>query len=198
MNSVYKPKMNTGLLYQKDNSKYEMKVGIALPSLGPQATRDNILQTATQAEREGFDSVWTITRILWPLKPQTPYGLTPDGSLPTEYQTVLDPLDVLAYVTANTSKISLGTSVEDMFFYTPIMLAKRTRTMLHWMFYQKEELFADLVLAGLKTNSNAYFFAHLPMSRTNSFSRFLNLNLFLVFLLLLQCRFFLLFRTLSF
>jgi alkanesulfonate monooxygenase SsuD/methylene tetrahydromethanopterin reductase-like flavin-dependent oxidoreductase (luciferase family) len=66
---------------------------------------------------------------LWPLKPQTTYSLTPDGSLPTEYQTVLDPLDVLAYVTANTSKISLGTSVEDMFFYTPIMLAKRYATL---------------------------------------------------------------------
>ena len=75
------------------------------------------------------------------------------------------------------------------------------------------ELFADLVLPGLKMNTkclisrlrreekgrnNAYFIAHLPMSRTNSFSRFLNLNLFLVFLLLLQCRFFLLFRTFSF
>ena len=75
------------------------------------------------------------------------------------------------------------------------------------------ELFADLVLPGLKMNTkclisrlrreekgrnNAYLIAHLPMSRTNSFSRFLNLNLFLVFLLLLQCRFFLLFRTLSF
>src|SRR5215472_17629817 len=67
------------------------------------------------------------------------------------------------------------------------------------------ELFADLVLPGLisrlrreeKGRNNAYFIAHLPMSRTNSFSRFLNLNLFLVFLLLLQCRFFLLFRTLS-
>jgi hypothetical protein len=75
------------------------------------------------------------------------------------------------------------------------------------------ELFADLVLPGLKMNTkclisrlrreekgrnNAYFIAHLPMSRTNSFSRFLDFNLFLVFLLLLQCRFFLLFRTLSF
>jgi probable F420-dependent oxidoreductase len=106
-----------------------MKVGITLPNLGTQATRDNLLQTATQAEKEGFDSVWTITRILWPLKPQTPYGLTPDGSLPTEYQTVLDPLDVLTYVAANTSKISLGTGVVDMFFYTPIMLAKRYATL---------------------------------------------------------------------
>jgi probable F420-dependent oxidoreductase len=106
-----------------------MKVGITLPNLGIQATRDNILQTATQAEKEGFDSVWTITRILWPLKPQTPYGMTPDGSLPTEYQTVLDPLDVLTYVATNTSKISLGTGVVDMFFYTPIMLAKRYATL---------------------------------------------------------------------
>src|SRR5215469_16403245 len=65
-----------------------MKVGITLPNLGPQATRDNILQTAIQAEKEGFDSVWTITRILWPLRSQTPYPGSPDGSLPTEYQTL--------------------------------------------------------------------------------------------------------------
>ena|SRR5215469_3437517 len=65
----------------------------------------------------------------WPLKPQTPYPVTPDGSLPVEYQTVLDPLDVLTYVAANTSKSSLGTSVVAMFSYTPIMLAKRYATL---------------------------------------------------------------------
>ncbi|HEY7082578.1 MAG TPA: hypothetical protein VH500_23045 [Nitrososphaeraceae archaeon] len=56
-----------------------MKVGITLPNLGPQTTKEKILQTATQVEKEGFDSLWTITRILWPLRPQTPYGDTPDG-----------------------------------------------------------------------------------------------------------------------
>jgi probable F420-dependent oxidoreductase len=106
-----------------------MKVGITLPNLGSQATKENVLQTATQAEKEGFDSVWTITRILWPLKPQTPYGWSSDRSLPIEYQTALDPLDVLVYVSANTSKISLGTAVIDIFFYTPIMLAKRYATL---------------------------------------------------------------------
>ena len=106
-----------------------MKVGITLPNLGPQATKDNLLQTATQAEKEGFDSVWTITRILWPLKPQTPYAASPDGLLPVEYQTAFDPLDVLIYVAANRSKISLGTAIVDMFFYTPIMLAKRYATL---------------------------------------------------------------------
>lgn len=106
-----------------------MKVGITLPNLGPQATKENVLLTATQAEKEGFDSLWTITRILWPLRPQTPYGWSSDGSLPIEYQTVLDPLDVLLYLAANTNKISLGTAVVDMFFYTPIMLAKRYATL---------------------------------------------------------------------
>jgi alkanesulfonate monooxygenase SsuD/methylene tetrahydromethanopterin reductase-like flavin-dependent oxidoreductase (luciferase family) len=106
-----------------------MKVGITIPNLGPQATRENVLQTAIQAENEGFDSVWTITRILWPLKPQSPYGGTPDESLPIEYQNALDPLDVLVYVAANTSNIKLGTSVIDMFYYTPIMLAKRLATL---------------------------------------------------------------------
>ena len=109
-----------------------MKVGITLPNLGTQATRDNLLQTATRAEREGFDSVWTITRILWPeLKPQTPYGLTPDGSLPTEYQTVLDPLDVFDVCSSqykqNFTRDRCGGL--DMFFYTPIMLAKRYATL---------------------------------------------------------------------
>jgi probable F420-dependent oxidoreductase len=106
-----------------------MKVGITLPNLGPQATRENILNLATRAEKEGFDSLWTITRILWPLNPQTPYVATPDGSLPSEYQNTLDPLDVLTYVACITNKIGLGTSVIDMFFYTPIMLAKRFVTL---------------------------------------------------------------------
>ena len=85
-----------------------MKVGITLPNLGTRAraTRDNILQTAIQADNEGFDSVWTITRILWPLKPLSPYPASPDGILPVEYQTSFDPFDVLAYVAANAYSIS--------------------------------------------------------------------------------------------
>ncbi len=87
-----------------------MKVGIVLPSIGPQATGENIVRLATQAEKAGFDSLWTVTRILWPLNP-TPYIASSNGSLPNEYQTVLDPLDISMYVAAITNKISLGTTV---------------------------------------------------------------------------------------
>ena len=102
-----------------------MKVGITLPQAGNQSTKENIVQTAKTAEDEGFDSLWVFERLLWPINPQTPYVATPDGSLPVEYQNILDPLETLTYVAANTDKISLGTSVIDMLFHNPVVLARR-------------------------------------------------------------------------
>ena len=49
-----------------------MKVGILLPQIGEYATRENIIYIAKEAEKEGFDSVWAIYRLLWPVNPQTP------------------------------------------------------------------------------------------------------------------------------
>jgi probable F420-dependent oxidoreductase len=64
-------------------------------------------------------------RLLWPIDPQTPYVATPDGSLPEEYQIMLDPLETLTFVAANTNKILLGTSVIDILFHNPVVLATR-------------------------------------------------------------------------
>jgi probable F420-dependent oxidoreductase len=102
-------------------------VGITLPQAGQQATRENVIQTAQQAEKEGFDSLWVFERLLWPINPQTPYPVTPDGSLPIEYQNVLDPLETLTYVAANTNKIALGTCVIDMLY--AVVLARRFATL---------------------------------------------------------------------
>ena len=82
-----------------------MKVGILLPEAGQQATKGNIIHTAKLAEQEGFDSLWVFERLLWPINPQTPYPGTPDGSLPTEYQKVFDPLDTLTFLAAITEKL---------------------------------------------------------------------------------------------
>src|SRR5918912_4563970 len=106
-----------------------MKIGITLPQFGPVATKENILKIALGAEKEGFDSIWVGERLLWPLKPQTPYPGTPDGSLPTFQQNVLDPLETLTYVAANTEKIALGTCVIDMLFHNPVILARRFATL---------------------------------------------------------------------
>jgi probable F420-dependent oxidoreductase len=72
--------------------------------------------------------LWTIERVLWPVKPQVPYPVTPDGSLPEGYKYCLDPLDTLTFAAAQTSKVSLGTSVLDIPYYNPVMLARRLTT----------------------------------------------------------------------
>ena len=106
-----------------------MKVGITLPQAGQQATRENVIHIAQNAESEGFDSLWVFERLLWPINPQTPYPATPDGSLPNEYQIILDPLETLTYVAAKTNKIALGTSVMDILFHSPAILARRFATL---------------------------------------------------------------------
>lgn len=106
-----------------------MKIGLALPHLGPDATKENIIKLAADAEKEGLDSLWVAERLLWPLKPQTPYVATPNGSLPTFYQNVFDPIETLTFVAAHTNKIALGTSVIDMLFHNPVILARRFATL---------------------------------------------------------------------
>jgi probable F420-dependent oxidoreductase len=106
-----------------------MKVGILLPQTGELATPENVLHIGKEAEKEGLDSAWVFERLLWPLKPQTPYGGIPNTPIPVEYQSVLDPLETLTYLAGNTERISLGTSIIDIFFQNPVMLARRFATL---------------------------------------------------------------------
>jgi probable F420-dependent oxidoreductase len=106
-----------------------LKVGITLPHTGEQTTKENIVRTARTAEDEGFDSLWVFDRLLWPISPQSPYPGTPDGSIPIEQQRVFDPLETLTFVAAKTNKIALGTSVIDILFHNPVVLARRFATL---------------------------------------------------------------------
>jgi probable F420-dependent oxidoreductase len=106
-----------------------MKVGIVLPQTGDSATRENVLYIGKEAEKEGLDSVWVFDRLLWPLKPQTPYGGVPNAPIPVEYQNILDPLETLTYLAANTDRISLGTSIIDILFQNPVILGRRFATL---------------------------------------------------------------------
>ncbi len=106
-----------------------MRVGFALGNIGPIGTPDNIVRIAQRAEALGYDTLWTVERLLSPVKPQTPYPVTPDGSLPAVYRQVLDPLDSLSFVAAHTKKIGLATSVLDIPYYNPVMLARQVTTL---------------------------------------------------------------------
>jgi probable F420-dependent oxidoreductase len=106
-----------------------MMVGITLPQVGEPATRENVIELAKAADSEGIDSLWVLDRLLWPLKPQTPYRGTQDGTLPASAQNVLDPLELLTFAAAYTDKIALGTCVIDMLFHNPVILARRFATL---------------------------------------------------------------------
>jgi len=105
-----------------------MKIGFAVPNIGPVATPDAVKAVAQKAEALGYHSLWTVERLLWPVKPQQPYPATPDGSLPEQYKYCLDPLDTLTYAAAFTDRIKLGVSVLDIPYYNPVTLARRLST----------------------------------------------------------------------
>lgn len=106
-----------------------MKIGFSLPNIGPIATAEAVTKVAQRAEALGYHSLWTIERLLYPLNLQRPYPGTPDGSLPEIYKHSLDPLEALTFVAGQTKSIKLGTSVLDMPYYNPVMLARRLSTL---------------------------------------------------------------------
>ena len=50
-----------------------MKLGFALPNIGPVSTAEAVTKVAQRAEALGYESLWTVERLLYPVKPQTPY-----------------------------------------------------------------------------------------------------------------------------
>ena len=106
-----------------------MRAGFILPQLGPAATPQANVTVAQRAEALGYASLWVTERLLWPLAPQSPFPATPDGALPEVYQRALDPLETLTFVAAHTRRIGLGTSVLNMPFYNPVVLARRLTTL---------------------------------------------------------------------
>ena len=105
-----------------------MRFGFALPQVGSAVGPETLVTVAKRAEDLGFDSLWVLDRILWPVNPRTPYPIG-DGSLPVKYKSVLDPLETLTFAAAHTRRVALGTSVLNLPWYNPVLLARRLTTL---------------------------------------------------------------------
>src|SRR6266496_803135 len=105
-----------------------MRFGFALPQAGSAIGPEGLVTAAKRAEDLGFDSLWVLDRILWPVNPKVPYPIG-DGSLPVKYKNVLDPLETLTFAAAHTRRIALGTSVLNLPWYNPVLLARRLTTL---------------------------------------------------------------------
>jgi probable F420-dependent oxidoreductase len=104
-----------------------MKIGVSLPQMGLEASPAAITEIAQEAERLGLASVWVGERLFRPRK-FVRYGGREIG-IP-EYQKInYEPLETLTYVAAKTERIRLGTSIINVFFQAPVMLARRLATL---------------------------------------------------------------------
>jgi probable F420-dependent oxidoreductase len=104
-----------------------MRLGLAVPQFGPDAGPDALQEVARQAEGLGYDSLWVAERLLYPVNPKAPYPATADGSLPLAYRRSLDPLAVLAYLAAVTSRVRIGGFI-NLTFHNPVLLARELVT----------------------------------------------------------------------
>jgi alkanesulfonate monooxygenase SsuD/methylene tetrahydromethanopterin reductase-like flavin-dependent oxidoreductase (luciferase family) len=105
-----------------------MRIGFALPQIGKAAGPDAVAAVAKRAEELGYDSLWVADRLLYPEKPRAPYPVG-DGTLPVQYKTSMDPLQTLAFAAAETKRIAVGTSVLNLPWYSPVLLARSLTTL---------------------------------------------------------------------
>ena len=105
-----------------------MRFGFALPQVGSAVGPEVLTAFAKRAEDLGFGSLWVLDRILWPVNPRAPYPIG-DGSLPVQYKSVLDPLETLTFAAALTRRVALGTSILNLPWYNPVLLARQLTTL---------------------------------------------------------------------
>lgn len=106
-----------------------MEIGVALPNIGPMATREAMFTIADEAERLGFDSLWVGDHIALPRKPKLAYPYSRGTPHYISADTlILDPLAVMAAVVARTKRINVGTSVLILPYRHPLVTAKLLTT----------------------------------------------------------------------
>ncbi len=90
-----------------------MKLGICVPHYGRPIEIERMLAVVQRAEEGGLDSVWVTDHVIVPQDVDVIYR-----------EDMLDPLAVLPWLAAATSRVSLGTSVVILPYRTPIPVAK--------------------------------------------------------------------------
>ena len=105
-----------------------MRLGYVIPQVGADVGPESVRECVGLAEQLGYDSLWVLDRLLFPVNPREPYPATADGALPEAYQRVLDPLALLAYAASQSRTLSLGTSILNLPWYNPVLLGRQLAT----------------------------------------------------------------------
>ncbi|MFJ2933191.1 LLM class F420-dependent oxidoreductase [Streptomyces sp. NPDC087219] len=102
-----------------------MKLGIALPTVGPPGRRRYVLEVARAADRLGFDSVWVSSHVALPRQRESTC-LYPRAKTADAYNwgvAWLEPIAVMGLVAGATERVRIGTHVLALPYRNPVILA---------------------------------------------------------------------------
>lgn len=106
-----------------------MRVGLALPQLGPNVNAHAVRGFAERAEELGFGHLFVQQHLFYPHEVVSGYSARPGVPVPDAYRSVLQPFELLAAVAGWTSKVVLGTSILVAGYHRPVDLAQRITTL---------------------------------------------------------------------
>jgi alkanesulfonate monooxygenase SsuD/methylene tetrahydromethanopterin reductase-like flavin-dependent oxidoreductase (luciferase family) len=106
-----------------------MRVGLALPQLGPHVDARAVRGFAERAETLGFGHLFVQQHLFYPHHVVSGYSARPGLAVPEAYRSVVQPLELLAAVAAWTSQVVVGTSILVAGYHRPLDLAQRISTL---------------------------------------------------------------------
>ena len=106
-----------------------MRVGLALPQLGPHVDARAVRGFSERAETLGFGHLFVQQHLFYPHHVVSGYSARPGLAVPEAYRSVVQPLELLAAVAAWTSHVVVGTSILVAGYHRPLDLAQRISTL---------------------------------------------------------------------
>jgi probable F420-dependent oxidoreductase len=106
-----------------------MRVGLALPQLGPHTSGPVVRGFAERAEELGFGHLFVQQHLFYPHEVVSGYSARPGLAVPEAYRSVLQPLELLAACAGWTTGMVLGTSILVAGYHRPVDLAQRITTL---------------------------------------------------------------------
>src|SRR5208282_4858455 len=103
----------TSFLSVLENCDLDLKFGVCIPNYGESFSVEAMRMVAVEAERLGYDSIWTTDHVLMPTESGTPY------------EKILESITSLAYLAAHTSTVKLGVSSLILAMRNPVVAIKQ-------------------------------------------------------------------------
>ncbi len=106
-----------------------LKLGVVVPYVHEVVTSGAAMsEFAETIEAHGAESVWAVEHVIEAEAYEPLYPYSASGHMPGRFTPMADPLEILAFLAASTSTLTLGTSVMVAPLHSPVILAKRVAT----------------------------------------------------------------------